>query len=196
MKSLNYNEGKLRPSLILGDMKGAFDELLKVREHGAVKYDRMNWAISIGTEDAKEFVDANFDSMMRHLLEAVEEDKDEESGCLHLAQLAIRAMMGIEYILGKKKSTHISVPSEFACNILGVKGMEWQEKLMDSWDDGSTETIKEVDGDEPEMAWEKKDDYIPHHQSVPQETPIAPVDLKEYGLVDTIKCAGGACGDV
>lgn len=180
MKSLNYNEGKMRPSLILGDMKGAFDELLKVREHGAVKYDRMNWAISIGTEDAKEFVDANFDSMMRHLMEAQTDPEDQESGCLHLAQLAIRAMMGIEYILGKErlpseKSTPISVPDE---------------------EDDAEKTILDLDFSNIPLGEDKKDDYIHPHQSVPQETPHAPVDLKELGLVDTIKCAGGACGDV
>ena len=102
MKSLNHNEGKMRPSLILQDMPSAFEELLKVRENGCAKYERMNWAESIGTEDAEEWLEDNLDSMYRHLM--AYEDLDGESKCHHLAHVAIRAMMGIEYFYGDMKN--------------------------------------------------------------------------------------------
>ena len=99
MKALNHNEGKPRPSLILRDMAKAFEDLLKVREFGAIKYDRMNWVQSIDTEDADEFLEDNLDSIARHLLAHESgEHMDEESGCYHLAQVAVRSMMHLEYM--------------------------------------------------------------------------------------------------
>jgi hypothetical protein len=97
-KSLNHNEGKPRPSLILKDMKKSFEALMEVREFGCKKYDRMNWSVSKGTEHSKEFLDENIDSMLRHIMAYMEgESIDNESGCHHLAQAAIRCMFAIEY---------------------------------------------------------------------------------------------------
>ena len=58
MSAKNYNEGKPRPSLVLGDMPNAFAEMVKLREAGTIKYDKMNWAESINTDDAKRFQQA------------------------------------------------------------------------------------------------------------------------------------------
>lgn len=98
MSSENKNEGKPRPSLVLRDMPRAFRELVEVREDGASKYSRMNWAESIGTDDARRFIDESMDSIYRHLL-AVDcgEARDTESGRLHLAHVACRALMLCEY---------------------------------------------------------------------------------------------------
>lgn len=96
MKALNYNDNKPRWSLLLQDMKFSMNEMLKVREMGAVKYDRMNFIQSKGTEDAKEFLDDNLDSIYRHLAEAG--DVDEESKCYHMAHVAVRAMFALEYL--------------------------------------------------------------------------------------------------
>lgn len=101
LKSLNHNEGKDRPSLILKDMKSAFKEVLKVREMGAKKYDRLNWAESIGTDHQEEFLQDNIDSIYRHLIALEDEELDSESQCHHLAHVAVRAMMGIEYYAAK-----------------------------------------------------------------------------------------------
>lgn len=97
-KSLNYNEGKPRPSLIISDMNFAFNEALKVRENGAKKYDRMNFIQSKGTDDAENFLGDNFDSIVRHLMAyANGEELDEESKCYHMAHVVIRAMFALEY---------------------------------------------------------------------------------------------------
>ena len=99
MPSQNYNTGKHRPSLVLKDMANSFHELIKVREAGIAKgYDRMNWAESIGTDDAQRFLDENADSMFRHLMAYMSgEEYDKESGCHHLAHVACRAFFGVEY---------------------------------------------------------------------------------------------------
>lgn len=97
-KSLNHNEGKNRPSLILKDMKKAFNELLKVRENGVKKYDRLNWSYSKGTDHAQEWLDENMDSAVRHIVDYMNgEDIDKESGCHHLAHAAVRCMFALEY---------------------------------------------------------------------------------------------------
>ena len=96
MKALNYNEGKPRPSLILKDMAFAFNECLKVREMGAIKYDRMNFIQSKGTEHEDEFLAENLDSMLRHSLE--DGDIDKESKCYHMAHIAVRALFALSYL--------------------------------------------------------------------------------------------------
>lgn len=98
MPSINYNEGKPRPSLILRDMQSAFNEVLKVRENGSVKYTRLNFKESIGTPEAQAFLDDNLDSVERHIL-AIErgEKLDHESGLSHWAHVACRAMFALEY---------------------------------------------------------------------------------------------------
>lgn len=102
MPSLNYNEGKPRPSLVLSDMPKAFNELLRVREMGAQKYDRLNWAESIGEPEEKEWLEYNLDSIYRHLISLEDGPLDNESKCHHLAHVAIRAMMGLEYYYADK----------------------------------------------------------------------------------------------
>ena len=102
MSEHNKNEGKLRPSLILRDMADAFEELLKVREMGCGKYDRLNWAepLQKGEACTKEFLDDNLDSIERHLL-AVErgELRDDETNLLHMAHVACRALFAVAYAL-------------------------------------------------------------------------------------------------
>lgn len=111
MKSENKNEGKPSPTLLLKDFQRSFDEILGVREMGAKKYSRYNWAFSMGTDDAKQFLDENADSMSRHLLEyLIGQQKDHESGRHVLAHLALRCMIAIEYAqceqMGKPEYLH------------------------------------------------------------------------------------------
>jgi hypothetical protein len=98
MKSLNHNEGKPRPSLILKDMQKSFYDLVNVRESSTNKYDRLNWSLSIGEPDAQAFLDDNLDSIQRHILEYMAGDEiDKESGCKHMAMAALRCMFALEY---------------------------------------------------------------------------------------------------
>ena len=98
MPSQNYNEGKPRPSLILKDMPNYFNELVKVREMGCIKYSRNNWAESIGTEEHESFLADNMDSILRHVISMAQgETHDPESGLSHAAHIGIRCGFDYEY---------------------------------------------------------------------------------------------------
>lgn len=75
-----------------------WEEIHTARLYGVVKYSRFNWLESKGTNDHQNFLDANRRSIYRHIV-AYEshEDIDQESGCKHLAMVALRAMIAIEY---------------------------------------------------------------------------------------------------
>ena len=73
-------------------------DLQKARKYGCVKYDRDNWALSKGTEDHENFMLKNRKSIYRHLVAYSEgETTDPESGCHHLAHVALRCLIAIEY---------------------------------------------------------------------------------------------------
>jgi len=94
----NYNQGKERPSLILKDMAKAFESFLRVREKGAVKYDRLNFRESIGTPDAERFMEDNLDSLARHFLKRLQgEIYDQETGEPHSAHIMCRSGFDVEY---------------------------------------------------------------------------------------------------
>ena len=114
MSAKNYNAGKERPSLILKDMSSAFTELVKVREAGIAKgYARMNWAESIGTDDAPRFLDENVDSIFRHLIAYMQGEKvDQESGCHHMAHVMCRAGFAIQYDLTGNPCPHDSITGQ------------------------------------------------------------------------------------
>jgi hypothetical protein len=71
-------------------------EILKARRYGLVKYSRYNWRESRGADDHQRFMDANQRSIYRHLAER-DDTCDEDSGCKHLAHVALRCMIAIEY---------------------------------------------------------------------------------------------------
>jgi hypothetical protein len=97
-KSLNFNAGKARPTLILKDLNYAFNQVLAVREYGALKYDRMNFIKSKGTEHESVFLQDNLDSMYRHLDHiAIGNRYDPESGLLNMAHVTCRGLFDLEY---------------------------------------------------------------------------------------------------
>lgn len=96
--SQNYNEGKLGHSLLLTDLKDVVTEVVKVLEVGASKYERGNWAKSIGTEHQAQFMKDNFDSIIRHIFD-YNEDLDDESGCYHEAHAIVRLAYQLAYKL-------------------------------------------------------------------------------------------------
>jgi len=98
MTAKNYNAGKERPSLVLKDMSKALESLLRVREKGAVKYDRLNFRESIGTPDAERFMEDNLDSLARHFLKRLQgEIYDQETGEPHSAHIMCRSGFDVEY---------------------------------------------------------------------------------------------------
>jgi len=104
MPSQNHNEGKPRLSLVTQDMRHAIEEMAKVREMGAIKYDRMNWAESIGQPEEKQFLEDNLDSIYRHLAALDDGLLDDESKCHHMAHIAVRCCFSIEYAMSDEKA--------------------------------------------------------------------------------------------
>ena len=75
----------------------SIEEVHKARLYGVAKYARLNWAESIGTDDHENFMDANRRSIFRHLVAFESETIDIESGCKHMAMVALRCLIAIEY---------------------------------------------------------------------------------------------------
>ena len=84
-----------------------YDDILEVRLEGMDKYSRDNWKLSLGTEHHDEFYTQNKQSIYRHIAKYLQgEIRDSESkrGVKHLACVALRAMMAIEYDLHGQKA--------------------------------------------------------------------------------------------
>lgn len=82
-KGLRFNNGKLRWSLV--DFE-SLEDMVKVLEFGAEKYDDHNWKKGLQTTEVSE-------SLMRHLFAYLNgEDKDPESGLSHLGHVMCNAM--------------------------------------------------------------------------------------------------------
>lgn len=80
-----------------------YEDILQAREYGVNKYARYNWSESIGTDDHDNFYQANRRSIYRHIVASHTEDIDAESGCKHLAMVALRCLIAIEYDAGVNK---------------------------------------------------------------------------------------------
>ena len=98
-KSLNHNEGKPRLGLVIQDMSNAIEAMARVREMGSKKYTRLNWAVSMGKPEEKEFLEDNLESIYRHLSDLKNSDLDDESKCYHMAHVAVRACFALEYAI-------------------------------------------------------------------------------------------------
>lgn len=99
MKDLKYDNGKLRASL-LRDFPLAFTELAKVLTFGASKYEAHSW------KNVHNAVERYTDAADRHDLAFWSgEEIDEESGCLHEAQVIINRLFVLELKLKNLKDT-------------------------------------------------------------------------------------------
>ena len=103
MSGVKHDLGKPRPSLVLGTMAKAINEVTKVATFGAEKYSDNNWLL---VENAKQ---RYTDAMYRHLLAG--EGFDPESGLRHAAHAAWNALARLELELRE-------IPTE------GVKGAQ------------------------------------------------------------------------
>ena len=97
-KSLDHNEGKPDPTIILSDMAGAFSLVPDVGTFGLKKYNRDNWALSIGKPEEHEFLRQNDVSIIRHMLAILSgEELDDETKLPHHAHIAFRTLIALEY---------------------------------------------------------------------------------------------------
>lgn len=94
-----FDAGKTNWHLLPMD---ALEEIAKVLEFGAGKYDAWNWADGGGFKYSR-----LFNSSMRHLVAWFwrKEDLDPETGISHLAHLGCNVLFLLHYVLNKNKFT-------------------------------------------------------------------------------------------
>lgn len=110
--AMRFNSDKLRWSLVDFD---ALDDMVKVLEFGAKKYDDNNWKKGLKTPEI-------FESIMRHLVAYMRgEDIDSESGLPHTGHILCNAMF-LSYMQKYK--------SDFDTRIKDIN-----KKCCGNWDD-------------------------------------------------------------
>lgn len=102
MEGKKLDNGKVRPSLVLGDMANAILAVSEVATFGAAKYSDGNWLLV--EEGIKRYTDAKD----RHRLEGAISDVDSESGLLHAAHEAWNALAVLELKLRSKKVFNVT----------------------------------------------------------------------------------------
>ncbi len=92
-EKIKQHKGKAPLSNLL-HFRNALTEVSKVREYGLKKYQ--------DPESYKQVPNALLtDALLRHLFAEVDNSKDDESGCEHLAHLICNALMVLEKRLAK-----------------------------------------------------------------------------------------------
>jgi len=101
------DKGKNRLSLVLGTMARAIEEVGKVGTFGAQKYAADNW---LKVDDApRRYTDALF----RHLLADLRgEQRDSESGLLHLAHTAWCALAILDLRIREQQGNIDGIPNQ------------------------------------------------------------------------------------
>lgn len=92
-----YDNGKLRLAEMIIDFRIAMEELCKVWEFGANKYEKSNW------KKLANPVDRYTNAMLRHLLAEETNLVDDESNLLHAAHIAFNALARLYFIARNKK---------------------------------------------------------------------------------------------
>lgn len=96
------------------------EDIKAARDYGMKKYSRMNWRESRGTKDHQNFLDANHRSIYRHMVAYQKgETHDPESGCHHLAHVALRCMIAFEYTNGSASEVGSSYQESQDSDCLG-----------------------------------------------------------------------------
>ena len=99
---MKLDNGKVRPSLVLGDMANAILAVSEVATFGAAKYSDGNWLLV--AEGIKRYTDAKD----RHRLEGSISEVDSESDLLHAAHEAWNALAVLELKLRSKKVFNVT----------------------------------------------------------------------------------------
>ena len=91
-----YDNGKLRLAEMIIDFRVAMEELCKVWEFGANKYEKSNW------KKLANPVDRYTNALLRHLLAEETNLVDDESKLLHAAHIAFNALARLYFIARNK----------------------------------------------------------------------------------------------
>lgn len=97
-EGMKFDDGKIRPSIVLGDFSLALQEICKVGGYGIDKYGASNWLM---VNNAHERYD---NALLRHWLEGKAHEFDTESGHLHVAHTAWNALACLELKLRESKA--------------------------------------------------------------------------------------------
>lgn len=126
-----YDNGKLRLAEMIIDFKIPMEELCKVWEFGANKYEKSNW------KKLANPIDRYTNAMLRHLLAEEVNPVDDESKLLHAAHIAFNALARLHFIVKNKgidtKLTRFyefkegQVPNELDVRPGTITPMEWSE---------------------------------------------------------------------
>lgn len=87
-----YDNGKLRLAEMIIDFKIPMEELCKVWEFGANKYEKSNW------KKLENPIDRYTNALLRHLLAEEANLVDDESKILHAAHIAFNALARLHFI--------------------------------------------------------------------------------------------------
>lgn len=90
-----YDNGKPQVGDMVKDFGLVLEEVSKVWEFGANKYERSNWKLVKNGE--KRYTDA----LVRHLIAEETKELDDESGLRHAAHVAWNALARLYFILQK-----------------------------------------------------------------------------------------------
>ena len=97
LKDMKFDGGKLRASLIFDDFPDAMEELIRVADMGANKYEAHSWRTVPNAEERYR------DALTRHFLAHFKGVQDEESGLDHLAHMAWGCMALMELRIAREK---------------------------------------------------------------------------------------------
>lgn len=92
-----YDDGKLRLAEMMTDFGVAMEELCKVWEYGAAKYEKSNWK-QVKDPDGGYGIDRYTNAMLRHLMAERYDMYDDESHLLHAAHIAFNALARLFFI--------------------------------------------------------------------------------------------------
>lgn len=91
---MKFDQGKVRPSLVLSAMNRALTHVCDIGEYGCEKYEIHSW---IKVPDARVRYE---DALLRHYMAYTSgEERDPESGRLHLSHLAWNALAILDLYL-------------------------------------------------------------------------------------------------
>lgn len=111
-KSLNHGvaEGKAPLHILFGSMYEALCEVAHVKMDSTKKYEEDNYLLDINTEFHDKWYTENISSMLRHIGDMkTDEKRDECSGRMHSAHLALRALKAVIYDLKQESARELGI---------------------------------------------------------------------------------------
>ena len=96
-----YDNGKLRLAEMIIDFRVAMEELCKVWEFGANKYEKSNW------KKLANPIDRYTNALLRHLLAEETNLVDDESKLLHAAHIAFNALARLHFIVRNSRNNDV-----------------------------------------------------------------------------------------